>query len=285
MPKIFYTIISLIRLDQPAAYLLVFFPASFGLFLAYEKTDDLWYIPLFFIGAILARSAGCVINDFMDRDFDKQVQRTKNRPLANNSISNSLALAILTILLSAAFGLLLLLNVMSIMIGIICFCMIILYPMMKRVTYFPQAFLGITFNLGCLVGYVAVKDKLSFEALLMYAACGFWTFGYDSVYAFMDVKDDKIIGVRSSAVFLEHKAYKLYITIAYIIFSLFFVIANLLSNNYVGMLGGLLVVPILMWQVATLDISVPSNCLAKFRSNIYVGFSMSLSMLIGCLTK
>lgn len=285
MPKIFYTIISLIRLDQPVAYLLVFFPASFGLFLAYEKSDDLWYIPIFFMGALLVRSAGCVINDFLDKDFDKQVDRTKNRPLASKAISNKLAITILVMLLSAALGLLLLLNVMAIMIGIICFCMIVLYPLMKRITYFPQAFLGITFNLGCLLGYVAVKDTLSFEVLLMYIACAFWTFGYDSIYAFMDIKDDKKIGIRSSAVFLEHRSYKSYIILAYAMFSLLFIIANLISNNSLGAFGGFAVLPILLWQVVTLNIKSPSNCLTRFRANIYVGSVMSLGMLIGCFIK
>ena len=155
--------------------------------------------------------------------------------------------------------------------------------MMKRITYFPQAFLGITFNIGCLLGYVAVKDMLSSEIILMYLGCALWTFGYDSIYAFMDVKDDKIIGLRSSAVFLENRAYKLYIIVVYMLFSLFFVIANSLSSNYIGMAGGIFVLPILLWQIITLDITSPSNCLKRFRSNIYVGSIMSCTMLLGCL--
>jgi len=283
MPKIFYTIIHLVRLDQPAAYLLAFFPSAFGLFLAYEKASDLWYLPIFLFGALIVRSAGCIINDLIDQDFDKQVYRTKHRPLASNAISNILAISISIALFSIGLWLLLMLNVMSIIIGIICFCMIILYPMMKRITYFPQAFLGITFNIGCLLGYVAVKDMLSSEIILMYLGCALWTFGYDSIYAFMDVKDDKIIGLRSSAVFLENRAYKLYIIVVYMLFSLFFVIANSLSSNYIGMAGGIFVLPILLWQIITLDITSPSNCLKRFRSNIYVGSIMSCTMLLGCL--
>ena len=273
------------RLNAPVAYLLVFFPAVFGLLLAYEKTSDLYYLAILFVGSILARSAGCIINDFFDKDFDRQVERTKNRPLANNTISTSLAFIILVLLLFAALWLLLFLSVTAIILGIVAFCMMSIYPLMKRFTYFPQMFLGITFNLGCLIGYACVKDDISISSLLMYFACGFWTFGYDSIYAFMDIKDDKLVGVKSSAIFLEYKPYKLLISLVYTIFIGFYILANLLSNNTFGALGGLAAIPILTWQIKSLDISNPKNCLIRFKSNQYVGFIMSLSMLLGCLLQ
>ncbi|MFK7968180.1 MAG: 4-hydroxybenzoate octaprenyltransferase [Rickettsiaceae bacterium] len=285
MPKIFSTIAKLMRLNAPVAYLLVFFPAVFGLLLAYEKTSDLYYLAILFVGSILARSAGCIINDFFDKDFDRQVERTKNRPLANNTISTSLAFIILVLLLFAALWLLLFLSVTAIILGIVAFCMMSIYPLMKRFTYFPQMFLGITFNLGCLIGYACVKDDISISSLLMYFACGFWTFGYDSIYAFMDIKDDKLVGVKSSAIFLEYKPYKLLISLVYTIFIGFYILANLLSNNTFGALGGLAAIPILTWQIKSLDISNPKNCLIRFKSNQYVGFIMSLSMLLGCLLQ
>ncbi len=285
MPKIFSTIAKLMRLNAPVAYLLVFFPAVFGLLLAYEKTSDLYYLAILSVGSILARSAGCIINDFFDKDFDRQVERTKNRPLANNTISTSLAFIILVLLLFAALWLLLFLSVTAIILGIVAFCMMSIYPLMKRFTYFPQMFLGITFNLGCLIGYACVKDDISISSLLMYFACGFWTFGYDSIYAFMDIKDDKLVGVKSSAIFLEYKPYKLLISLVYTIFIGFYILANLLSNNTFGALGGLAAIPILTWQIKSLDISNPKNCLIRFKSNQYVGFIMSLSMLLGCLLQ
>lgn len=285
MPKIISNIAKLMRLDAPVAYLLVFFPALSGLLLAYEKISDFSYIPAIFAGSILARSAGCIINDFFDKDFDRQVERTKNRPLANNTISKSLAFTVLILLLSAALWILLFFNITAIIVGIIAFCAMVLYPLMKRFTYFPQAFLGLTFNLGCLVGYACIKDDISLASLLMYFACGFWTFGYDSIYAFMDIKDDKLIGVKSSAIFLEHKPYKLLIGFAYIIFILLYIIANLLAGNNIGSLGAILVVPILIWQIKSLNIVDPKNCLIRFKSNIYVGFIMGLSMLLGCLVQ
>ncbi len=285
MPKVFSTIIALMRLNNPVPYLLVFFPAVFGVLLAYEKTSDLYYLLILFLGSISARSAGCIINDFFDKDFDRQVERTKNRPLANNTISKSLALAILVLLLLASFWLLLFLSLTAIILGIVAFCMMILYPLMKRFTYFPQAFLGLTWNLGCLVGYASIKDDISISSLLMYFACGFWTFGYDSIYAFMDIKDDKISGIKSSAIFLEDKPYKLLILLVYAIFIALYIIANLLSNNKFGALGALVAIPILAWQIKSLNISNSKNCLIRFKSNQYVGFIMALSMLLGCLLQ
>jgi len=285
MPRVFSTIIVLMRLNNTAPYLLVFFPAVFGVLLAYEKTSDLYYLFILFLGSVSARSAGCIINDFFDKDFDRQVERTKNRPLANNTISKSLALAILVLLLLASFWLLLFLSLTAIILGIVAFCMMILYPLMKRFTYFPQAFLGLTWNLGCLVGYASIKDDISISSLLMYFACGFWTFGYDSIYAFMDIKDDKISGIKSSAIFLEDKPYKLLILLVYAIFIALYIIANLLSNNKFGALGALVAIPILAWQIKSLNISNSKNCLIRFKSNQYVGFIMALSMLLGCLLQ
>jgi len=158
----------------------------------------------------------------------------------------------------------------------------VIYPLMKRFTYFPQVFLGLTFNLGCLISYAEIKDDISLGALLMYTACGFWTFGYDSIYAFMDIKDDKAVGIKSSAIFLEGKYYKLFIFCAYIIFIFLYIVANLSSNNYLGVIG-VVAFPILLWQVKSLDITDPNNCLIRFKSNIYVGFVMAFWMLLGCL--
>ena len=240
-------------------------------------------MPVLFIGSVLARSSGCVINDFFDRDFDRQVLRTKNRPLANNTISTELALIILGLLLLLTMWTLLYFKIIPIIIGIIAFCMIVIYLLMKRFTYFPQVFLGLTFNLGCLISYAEIKDDISLGALLMYIACGFWTFGYDSIYAFMDIKDDKAVGIKSSAIFLEGKYYKLFIFCAYIIFISLYILANLSSNNYLGVIGGVVAFPMLLWQLKSLDITDPDNCLIRFKSNIYVGFVMAFWMLLGCL--
>jgi 4-hydroxybenzoate polyprenyltransferase len=284
MPKIFLTILLLMRINSPVGYLLVFFPTLFGLFLAYEDLNDLIYIPIFFIASVLARSAGCIINDLFDKDFDKKVKRTKTRPLARNKISNEWAFFVLFLLLSMSFLILLALSFTALIVGVIAFCMIILYPLMKRFTYFPQAFLGLTFNLGCLIAYAAIKDEITLTSFIMYLACGFWTFGYDTIYAFMDIKDDKKIGIKSSAIYFEKGQYKLWIILSYSCFIVFYVIANLLYDNQIGAMGAICAIPILLWQVKTLDVTNPTNCFRRFKSNIYVGGLLALAMLAGCMS-
>ncbi len=281
MPKIFSTILILMRVNAPVGYLLVFFPSLFGLFLAYQNIADLFYVIILFLGSIATRSAGCVINDMLDQQFDKKVDRTQNRPLANGSISNKDAFVTLFILLALALVLLVLLNFTSMLIGIAAFFMIILYPLVKRYSYFPQIFLGLTFNLGCLIGYSAICNNIDLVAILMYIACGFWTFGYDTIYAFMDIKDDKKIGVKSSAIFLEYKNYKFYIMSAYGCFLILYFIANILANNHIGAAAVFVALPILLWQIFTLDITITNNCLVRFKSNAYIGLILAIMMFYG----
>lgn len=285
MPKIFYTLINLVRLNKPVGYFLVFFPSLFGLLLAYKEPVDLYYIPVIFIGSILTRSAGCIINDYFDRNFDKQVLRTKNRPLANGTISKKVALIIFIFLLFFSALILLNFKFIAIIIGIVAFCMIIIYPLMKRFTYFPQIFLGITLNLGSLISYTEIRENISLEILLIYIACVFWTLGYDTIYAFIDLKYDKAIGIKSSAIFLYNKnyKYKIFIYFSYIIFLSLYMIANILVNNRIGLIGGLISVPLLFYQVKNLDITSYKNCIKSFESNILVGLLMAVSMLVGCI--
>lgn len=285
MPNKFHHYYKLMRFHSPTGYLLVFFPAIFGVFLASSTWDNLQVIPLFFIGSILSRAAGCIINDITDRKLDKYVARTKMRPIACGAISVREALIALYALLLICLLILLSLTVTAIMIGFIAFCFILIYPLMKRITYFPQVFLGFTFNLGCLIGYAAIVDHVSFEVLLLYLGCCFWTVGYDTIYAFMDIKDDKSIGIKSTAVFFEKRYYRLWITIFYMAFIVLYTNVNLLSNYYVGALGGIMVTPLLLWQVTTLNINAPKNCSLRFKSNNYVGLILSISMMIDCIYK
>lgn len=283
MPNKFYHYYNLIRLGSPTGYLLVFFPAIFGIFLASTNLHDLKLIPLFFVGSIMSRSAGCIINDITDRNLDKHVERTKMRPIASGIISVKESLLVLYIILFICLAILLSLTLTSIMIGFIAFCLIIIYPLMKRITYFPQIFLGITFNLGCLIGYAAINDHVSFSATLLYLGCCFWTIGYDTIYAFMDIKDDKIIGIKSTAIFFEKQYYRLWIILFYMTFILLYTNVNLVRGYYLGTLGGIIVIPMLLWQVKTLDISSVENCLVRFKNNNYVGLILSASMFIDCI--
>ncbi|AGJ03071.1 4-hydroxybenzoate octaprenyltransferase [Rickettsia prowazekii] len=265
-------IFKLMRADKPVAYLLDFFPALFGLLLANPSNMELAYLlPLFIFGSITARSSGCIINDIFDRKFDKYVERTKKRPLASGAVSVFYAIFILLILSIISLSILLLLNKTAIYTGFFAVIMIILYPLMKRITYFPQIFLGFTFKLGVLVAYGAVQDKLDTEAIIMYLACCFWAIGYDTIYGYMDIKDDKKIGVKSLSIYLENKNPKFWLYICYIGFILLFILATKIANFNIDYLPVLAALILLILQIATLDIKNPVNCIKRFSANNYVG--------------
>jgi 4-hydroxybenzoate polyprenyltransferase len=267
-------------MQSPTGYLLAFFPASFGLLLAYEDVRDLVYLPVFFIGSILVRSAGCIINDLLDQDFDKHVDRTKNRPIASGAISNTEALLFLSLLLGISFSILLSLNQTAIYLGIATMVLTSLYPLMKRITYFPQVFLGITFNMGCLIGYATIQDAVSYDAVILYIACGFWTVGYDTIYGFMDIKDDKKIGVKSTSIFFEHSPIKSIIWVLYVLFlTLFaFAVRDLISMPL--MVAFFACIMIMLWITIYLDVKDEKNCLLRFKANNYIGFILFLAMLL-----
>lgn len=273
-------IYNMMRLGAPTGYLLSFFPATFGLLLAYQRPVNLLYIPVFFLGSVLTRSAGCIINDLLDQNLDKKVTRTQSRPLASGAISSKEAILILIVLLLCSLGILLSLSTTAIYIGIIAFFMISLYPLMKRITYFPQVFLGLTFNLGCLIGYAAIKNNISINSLILYFACGFWTVGYDTIYAFMDLKDDKKVGIKSTALLLENMNYKAIILTLYFTFIFLFAFATWNMVNLPLCTAITLCTIYAAWLVYTLDIKQESNCLKRFKANNYIGFILFLGLLL-----
>ncbi|MGX6960219.1 MAG: 4-hydroxybenzoate octaprenyltransferase [Rickettsia endosymbiont of Pentastiridius leporinus] len=267
--------LKLMRADKPVAYLLVFFPALFGLLLANPSKSELIYLlPLFILGSITTRSSGCIINDIFDCKFDKHVARTKDRPLASGALSVSYAISIIVILSIISLFILLSLSRTAIYIGFFAVIMISIYPLMKRITYFPQVFLGFTFNLGTLIVYAAVQGKIDIAAIIMYLACCFWTVGYDTIYGFADIKDDKKIGVKSLSICLENKHYKFWLCIFYIVFMLLFALAAGHDIDYLPITAALI---LLILQVATLDIASPANCVARFKANNYIGILLSLA--------
>lgn len=270
----------MMRLGAPTGYLLSFFPSTFGLLLAYQEIVNLIYIPIFFVGSVLTRGAGCIINDLLDQNLDKKVERTKNRPLASGAISSKESIFILAILLFCCLGILLSLSITSIYVGIAAFFMISLYPLMKRITYFPQAFLGITFNLGCLIGYAAITDRISMNAITLYSACAFWTVGYDTIYAFMDIKDDKKVEIKSTAIFFEYMNYKAIILSLYITFITLFAFATWSSMNLFLPIAIIISTIGAIWIVYTLDITQEVNCLNRFKINNYIGFILFLGLLL-----
>ena len=281
MTNKFTNLLLLMRLNSPVVYFCYFFPAAFGLMLAYKNDpSDLLYLLIFMVGSVITRGAGCIINDLFDRNLDKKVARTKNRPIASGAISVKEAIILLFALLLIGLLILLSLNTTSIAIGFIAIFLTTLYPLMKRITYFPQVFLGITINLGCLIGYAVLTDNISMDAMILYFACGFWTVGYDTVYAFMDIKDDKKVGIKSTAIFVENMNYKAIILGLYLAFIFLFAFATWNTMNLFLSMAIILSILGTIWIVYTLDITQESNCLARFKANNYIGFILFLGLLL-----
>ena len=201
--------ISLMRLDKPIGFMLLFWPCSWGF--AYSIQDNsldnkwIYFLILFFIGSILMRSAGCVYNDIVDKKLDAKVKRTKNRPLVKKTISIQKAwLLILTLCLTSLI-ILFQFNLNSVFLGLFSGLLILLYPFMKRITYWPQLFLGVTFNYGLILGWTAINNQIDLVALMFYFGAIFWTLGYDTIYGYQDIKDDEIIGLKSTSIKFKGK--------------------------------------------------------------------------------
>lgn len=276
------SLLQLIRFYNPTGTLLLFFPCAFGVLLGAKTKYDAAYLIMFFMGSFIMRSAGCIINDIWDREIDSKVERTKNRPLATGKVTLHEAILLLAVFLFAGLIILLSLSSQAIFIGIFSMILVFLYPMMKRITFWPQAFLGTTYNVGLLMAYSTVHGSITFAALIAYVGCIFWTIGYDTIYAFMDTKDDPKAGVKSSALFLQNRNYHTWLLAIYGTFVKCMVIATVFGEDYnllTFTISTIAVVSILVWQVKTLEVNSPSNCLIRFKSNIIVGLIWTMSLL------
>jgi 4-hydroxybenzoate polyprenyl transferase len=196
--------IQLTRLNKPIGFLLLFWPCIWGLTLGYyfntNTTLYIKYIILFFLGSVLMRSAGCIFNDIVDKDLDKKVERTKKRPIASGKISVSEAFIYIFFLSLVALLVLLQFNRLTIVLGMCSMILAFAYPFMKRITYWPQLFLGLTFNWGIIMGWTSITNSMSIEPFILYISAIFWTLGYDTVYGLQDIRDDEIIGVKSTSI-------------------------------------------------------------------------------------
>jgi 4-hydroxybenzoate polyprenyltransferase len=276
----FCLILKLMRAHNPTAYLLVFFPVSFALALTHNTAKAIELLPLFLLGSIITRSAGCIINDIHDRNIDSHVERTKNRPLANKTLTLTEALIVLGFLSSLALIMLFQLSKTAIYIGIIAAALVFVYPLMKRFTNYAQVVLGLTYNLGALIAYTSVETTLSLSAIIMYLGCCLWTIGYDTIYAFMDLRDDKKIKINSMAILLEKYNYKMWLSILYCTFILLFIIANIIANNKISSPIIICASTLLLWQAYTIDITIPKNCWKRFKLNNIVGGLLIISQVI-----
>ncbi len=196
--------IELTRLNKPIGFMLLFWPCSWGLAYAFYFNQNInlfiYYLALFFLGSLLMRSAGCIVNDIVDKDFDKKVKRTKKRPLASGRITVKRSLIYVVILCLLAFIILIQFNFLTILLGMSSMILAFTYPFMKRFTYWPQLFLGLTFNWGIIMAWTSINNEINFNIILLYLAAIFWTLGYDTIYGAQDMSDDEIIGLKSTSI-------------------------------------------------------------------------------------
>ena len=275
--------ILLMRLNSPIGSMLLLYPCFWGLISASssieEITQNIFLLIKFILGAFIMRSAGCVINDIFDRNIDNQVDRTKSRPLADKSISLHESIVIFITLSLMGLCILLSLNTLSIKVGLLSFILLIIYPLTKRITYWPQLFLALTFNIGVLIGYAAVTNSLPFEIYFLYAVGIFWTLGYDTIYAYQDIDDDISIGVKSTAILFKDSA-KYWISSFYILMLSNLLIFGLLSSQEIFYYFLLIfILSQQFYQIYKLDIKRPEVCLAIFKSNKYLGLLICLALL------
>lgn len=274
--------LSLIRLFNPTGYILLFLPCAIGVGLFGNIIEYYVLVILFFIGSVVMRSAGCIVNDIFDRKIDVNIERTKNRPIASDKISIRAALALFICLNLIGLVILFQLSKEAIIFGFISAFLFIIYPLMKRITFWPQLFLGITYNMGIIIASAHIKHEVTPPALIAYVGCIFWTLYYDTIYAFMDLEDDKKIGVKSLARFLENKNYKIWLS-GFALAALFLVTLSFLLTKHNILLVIISIIAslaIIMWQITTLQINLSSNCLIRFKSNNYLGIIWALTALI-----
>jgi len=276
----------LTRLKRPIGYMLLFWPCAWGLTLAYDFSNNLnnyfFYLSLFFLGSVLMRSAGCIVNDISDKDLDKKVERTKNRPIASNKVSIKLAIFYTIILCSLAFLVLINFNKPTIILALGSMPLAFTYPLMKRYTYWPQLFLGITFNYGLILGWTSVMGQINIIPIIVYLGAVFWTLGFDTIYGFQDIKDDEIIGIKSTSIKFK-KNPNLFLIICYSLFVIAIYIVGYFMNFslifYISMV--IVIFHLFFLQLYNLNYKDPKNCFKIFKSNNMLGFLVLLNLLIG----
>ncbi len=278
--------IELTRLKKPIGYMLLFWPCAWGLTIGFDFSTNInlyiFYLILFFLGAVLMRSAGCIVNDILDRKFDRKVFRTKNRPIASGKVTITKAIIYSIFLCLVALLVLVNFNNLTIFLALASMPLAFTYPLMKRFTYWPQLFLGITFNYGLILGWTSVNNYISIIPLILYFGAIFWTLGYDTIYGYQDIKDDEIIGLKSTSIKFKKSPFK-FLFICYTIFIIslstvgYFMEYNILF--YVMIL--LIIFQLFFYQLKKLEIKIANSCLTIFKSNNFLGFLIFFSLFIG----
>lgn len=270
-PAVLVPYLRLARADRPTGFWLLALPCFWSVALASRSIGadypDPWLLVLFAIGAVVMRAAGCTYNDIVDKDIDAQVARTQTRPLPSGQVSERAATVFMLVLCLIGFAVLLSFNAATIWLGLAVIPIVALYPVVKRYSYWPQAVLGLAFNWGALLGYTAVLGRLEWAAAVLYAGAIAWTIGYDTIYAHQDREDDALLGLKSTALKFG-RATKVWLAGFYALAWLGITIAGLLAGAEIVFLLGMGAAGAhLFWQVATLNIDDPENCLRRFRSN------------------
>ena len=275
--------IDLTRLNKPIGFMLLFWPCSWGLAYAYLYNQNLnlfiYYFILFFLGSVLMRSAGCIFNDIVDKDYDKKISRTKVRPIASGKITVKRSLIYVFILCLFAFLILLQFNFFTILLGMGSMLLAFSYPFMKRITYWPQLFLGITFNWGIIMAWTAINYDITAEILILYLSAIFWTLGYDTIYGAQDMYEDEIIGLKSTSLKFK-KNIKLFVAFSY---TASFLLISYLFKNDLGMnlfsIILLIFILSLIYQLFKFEEKKPIECLKMFKLNNFSGFLLFLGIL------
>ena len=279
-------LIELTRLNKPIGFMLLFWPCIWGLTLAYDFALSLeifiFYGALFFSGSVLMRSAGCIVNDISDKNFDKLVERTKDRPIASGKISIRLAAIYASILCAVAFLVLINFNKFTILMALISMPLAFTYPLMKRFTYWPQLFLGITFNYGLVLAWISIKNDISLIPIIFYFGAIFWTLGYDTIYGYQDIKDDEIIGVKSTSIKFKNNPKK-FVLICYLTFIASLILIGLLMKFSLFYFLFLIFsfFQLIFFQIYKLNVNDPMSCLSKFKSKNFVGLIIFVNLLVG----
>ena len=278
--------VELIRLKKPIGFMLLFWPCAWGLTIAYNFSGEIKtfiiYLILFLSGAILMRSAGCIINDIADRKFDKKVNRTKNRPIATGAISVTEGFMYSSFLCLLAFIVLIQFNFMTIILAMFSMPLAFTYPLMKRYTYWPQLFLGITFNYGLILGWTSITGQINIVPLILYSGAIFWTLGYDTIYGYQDIKDDEIIGLKSTSIKFKNNPV-MFVTLCYFVFLISLLITGTLLklNNFFYLVFVVIILHMIFFQLKKIKTGDSAQCLKIFKSNNFLGLLTFISLLAG----
>lgn len=277
----------LARWDRPIGFWLLFWPCGFALALAAIAGPvhmmNWWALLLMFLGAVAMRGAGCTLNDIVDADLDARVERTRSRPIPSGQVSRRQAAVFLALQALVGAVILFQFNFTTVLLGVLSLVLVAIYPFMKRITWWPQLFLGLAFSWGALLGWTAEMGQLGLPALLLYAGSILWVIGYDTIYALQDVDDDALIGIRSTARLFGDRVKPAVAGFYAGGYVLWMAAALLVGAGWVTLAGSAVVIAILGWQVATVDRAIPGNPLARFKANHWAGLALTAALLIDAL--